>query len=456
MRSDPQRADSAPAVREMRSLLALAAPVVGVQLGIMLMGTVDVMMLGRLDATALAAGALGNAVGFGILMFPFGVLLALDPLVAQAFGARDHDRIRRHFQRGLVLAVVLSLPAGLLMWNTEGALRLLGQKEPILTLASQYIRALIPGSVAFLLFAVLRQTLQSMSIVWPALATIAAANLVNVVANYALVFGNLGFPRLEVVGSAIATSISRWCMFVGLSLIALPMLRRYLGGASWADLRPVRYLHFLAIGLPVGLQVSLEMWVFGTVALLMGSLGTVQLAGHQIALNLAALTFMIPLGIAGAAATRVGNAIGRGDQAAGRLSASVSLCLGAGVMALFALLFWAAPAALSRLFTADSQVIRMAVLLLPIAAVFQVADGAQVVAAGVLRGTADTRWPALIAFFGYWLLGLPTGALLAYRYDWGPRGLWWGLTLGLATVAVLFLLRIRSRFSTTIARLPAD
>ncbi len=436
--------------------MGLAAPVVGVQLGMMLMGTVDVMMLGRIDATALAAGALGNAIGFGILMFPFGVLLALDPLVAQAYGAGDHDRIGGHFQRGLVLAVALSVPAALLMWNTEGALRLFGQQEPLVSLASQYIRALIPGSVAFLLFAVLRQTLQAMSIVWPALLTIASANLVNVVANYALVFGHFGAPRLEVVGSAIATSISRWCMFVGLGLIAFPVVRRYLGNLSWAELRPRRYGRFLAIGAPVGLQVSLEMWVFGTVAVLMGSLGALQLAGHQIALTLAALTFMIPLGIAGAAATRVGNAIGRGDQVAGQRSASVSLCLGAGVMAFFALLFWTFPTALSRLFTGDPQVIQMAVLLLPIAAVFQVADGAQVVAAGVLRGTADTRFPALIAFFGYWLLGLPTGVLLAYRLGWGPRGLWWGLTLGLATVALLFLLRIRSRFSTTIAQLLED
>ena len=189
--------------REVRGLLKLAGPVIGVQLGMMTMGTVDVMMLGRVDEVALAAGALGNSIGFGILMFPFGVLMALDPLVSQAFGARDQARIRLHFQRGLLLAVVLFVPAALLMWNTEAALRLLRQKEEVLGPASDYIRALVPGGLAFLLYVVLRQTLQAMSVVKPAFLVIVLANGVNIVANYALIFGNLGFPRLEVVGSAI-------------------------------------------------------------------------------------------------------------------------------------------------------------------------------------------------------------------------------------------------------------
>lgn len=442
--------------REVRGLLKLAGPVIGVQLGMMAMGTVDVMMLGRVDEVALAAGALGNSIGFGILMFPFGVLMALDPLVSQAFGARDNERIRLHFQRGLLLAVVLFVPAALLMWNTEGALRLLSQKEEVLGPASAYIRALVPGGLAFLLYVVLRQTLQAMTVVKPALLVIVLANGVNIVANYAVIFGHFGFPRLEVVGSAMATSVSRWFMFLGLLVISLPVLRPYLRRVPWAQFRPSRYRRFVALGTPVGLQISLELWVFAAVAVLMGSLGTRELAGHNIALNLAALTFMVPLGLGGASATRVGNAIGRDDQPGARRAANVGLCLGAGVMAVFALVFLFFPYTLSRLYTDSPGAIEMAVVLLPIAAVFQVADGTQVVAAGILRGTADTRWPAVIAFIGYWALGLPFGVWLAFRIEHGPAGLWWGLTLGLSTVAVLFLLRIRRRFSAPIARLQAD
>jgi len=301
-----------------------------------------------------------------------------------------------------------------------------------------------------------RQTLQAMSIVWPTLVTIAFANIVNVIANYGLIFGHFGLPRLEVVGSAIATSTSRWVMFVGLALTALPMLRRYLGGVPWSEFRPRRFVKFLQLGAPVGLQISLEMWAFAAVALIMGSLGAVELAGHQIALTLAALTFMVPLGIAGAAATRVGNAIGRGDQEGARRAASVSLWIGATVMLAFGLCFWRFPGFLSRLFTSHSEVIDVVAILLPIAAVFQVADGTQVVGAGVLRGTADTRFPAAIAFLGYWVFGLPVGVLLAYRFDWGPAGLWWGLTVGLTSVAGLLLLRIRARFGSVIDRLGDD
>ena len=456
MRRNGEEAGTRPGMAEVRSILSLAAPVVGVQLGMMLMGTVDVMMLGRLDSTALAAGALGNAISMGLLMFPFGVLMGLDPLVSQAFGAQDHRRIGLHLRRGLILAVVLSVPVCLLMWDTEGVLRLLGQKEPVVLLASQYIRALIPGNVAFLLFAVLRQTLQAMSIVWPALAAIAVANVINVLANYALIFGHLGLPRLEVLGSALATSTSRWCMCIGLAVAAIPILKPYWQTISPDELRPRRFGKLLRIGTPVGLQISLEMWVFATVAVLMGSLGARELAGHQIALNMAALTFMVPLGLAGAVATRVGNAIGRGDQAAARRSAVLSLWLGGAVMGIFGIVFWSFPAALSRLFTTDVEVIQMATLLLPIAAAFQVADGIQVVGAGILRGTADTRWPAVIALIGYWMIGLPVGVLLASRFGQGPSGLWWGLTLGLATVALLFLARIRARFASSIARVVPD
>ncbi len=230
------------------------------------------------------------------------------------------------------------------------------------------------------------------------------------------------------------------------------VLRPYRRAPGGGALRPAAFRRLFALGVPVGFQIGLEMWVFGTVAVIMGSIGATELAGHQIALNLAALSFMVPLGLAGAAAARVGNAIGSGDQERARRAARIALTLGASVMAFFGLLFAAFPSNSRGLFTPDRAAIEMAAMLLPIAAAFQIADGIQVVGAGILRGTADTRFPAIIAFLGYWVLGLPVGLLLAFPLEWGPRGLWWGLTLGLASVAAMFVTRIRVRFRGHIGR----
>ncbi len=432
------------------TVVRLATPVVLVQIGMMLMGTVDAMMLGRYSERALAAGALGNSVSFGLIVFPMGVLMALDPLVAQAYGADSHVRIGKHFKQGLVLAAVLSVPLSAVMWQTEGALLLTGQRPEIAADSAAYIRVIAAGNLPFLLFVAVRQTLQAMSLVRPAAIAIVLANLVNVAANYTLIFGHFGFPALGVVGSAWATSISRWVMLLGLVAAAAPTVRRYLAGA-WRQVLGARaFWQPLRLGIPIGVQISLEMWLFAAVALLMGNLGPRELAAHQIALTLAALAFMVPLGISGAAATRVGNAIGRGDAGGARRSALVCLALGTAVMSLSALTFALAPHHLSRWFTPEAGVIAVAVLLLPVAAAFQIFDGLQVVAIGALRGAADTRFPAIIALVGYWFLGLPLGAFLAFRADSGPRGLWWGLTMGLGSVAILVVARLWVRLSSPI------
>ncbi|MEM8933480.1 MAG: MATE family efflux transporter, partial [Acidobacteriota bacterium] len=278
----------------------------------------------------------------------------------------------------------------------------------------------------------------------------------NVAANYVLIFGHWGFPALGVVGSGWSTSISRGAMMLMIGLAAWPILAPYLRTFRRAVLHPSTYVDLVRLGLPIAVQVSLEIWVFATVALMMGNLGARELAAHQIALTLSALTFMVPMGIAGAATTRVGNAIGREDADGARRAAAVGLGLGAGVMSISAIVFATFPALLARLFTPEVGVVVMAASLLPIAAVFQVFDGLQVVGAGVLRGAADTRVPAAFAFVGYWLLGLPLGVLLTYRLDFGPAGLWWGLTLGLGATAMLFLLRIRTTFRGQLKRFGSE
>ncbi len=445
---------------ELRAVVRLAFPVVLSHLGMMLMGIVDVMMLGRFSEQALAAGALGNSVSFALLMLPMGILMALEPMVSQAFGAENHPRVARLMRQGLTMAVLLSVPLSAVMWPLEKPLTLLGQRPEIVGLSAGYLQLLIPGNIAYLLFIAIRHSLQAMSVVRPAVVAMIVANLVNVAANYTLIFGHFGFPELGVLGSAIATSLSRWVMALMLVAASWPILRQYLRPASPSrsddtgepheklPLFESRILRrMLYLGFPIGLQLSIEIWFFATVALLMGNLGTRELAAHQVALTLAAFSYMVPLGISGAASTRVGNAVGAGSLPNARRSAAVCLALGAAVMSVSALAFWLLPRLLARLFTNEPGVLEVAAVLIPIAALFQIFDGLQVVAFGALRGSGDTRLPAALALFGFWGLGLPLGLLLAFQVDLGPRGLWWGFTIGLGAVAVLLIWRILVRFS---------
>ncbi len=438
--------------REIRASAALAAPVVAVNLGTMLMGVVDTMMLGRLSPLGLAAGSLGHALTMTVFWLGLGVVSALEPLVSQAYGAHDREAVAAHLARGLVLALVASLPMAVVLWAGGAIFRHLGQNAEVAREAGVFCRVIVGSIPPFLLFGTLRLCLQGMSIVRPAVWAAVVGNVVNLAGNYLFIFGHGGAPALGVAGSAAATVLARWTMFLFLALAARKALAPYWAGFRRAALDRAGYWLLLRIGAPIGLHAGLEILVFSTVAVLMGTIGVNELAGHQITLNLASLSFMVPLGIAGAATTRVGNAVGRGDMPAARRAAAVTLGLGVAVMTLFGLLFGLAPQLLARLYTPDPPVIAVAVALLPIAALFQVFDGTQVVATGVLRGTAETALPAATALVGYWGLGLPIGWLLANRAGLGPRGLWWGLALGLAVVAVLLVARILFRFRHDIAR----
>lgn len=437
---------------ELVAAARLAAPVAFVQLGSMLMGVVDTIMLGHLSSEALAAGSLGHISTIVPLMVCLGILSALDPLVAQAYGAGDDRAISAHLQRGIVLALALAVPIVLLFWDVRELLRLLGQPAAILDDASAYVRAILWGTPAYFLFGAFRQPLQAMHVIRPAAVAIVVGNLVNVAGNWLLIFGHLGFPALGAAGSGYATSFSRWAMLAYLVAASRRSLAPYWRGFEAEAFSPRRHLRLLRIGLPIGALNAVELGLFVGVALLMGRMGVEALGGHQIAINLASLSFMVPLGISGAAAARVGNAIGREDMAGARRSAAACLLLGAGVMVLFALLFGLLPGPLARLYTSDATVIAMAATLLPIAAVFQVLDGAQVVAAGVLRGAADTTFPAAMAVLGFWGIGFPFSWYLGFRAGWGPVGLWWGFTAGLAAVTLLYGLRIFLRFRGHIAR----
>lgn len=437
---------------EWKSLISIAMPVVAIQVGIMLMGVVDTMMVGHVSAEALAAVALGNIYVFNVIVISMGALMVLDPLVSQALGARDEHGVHRAIQRGLVLSVFLSAMTMLLMIPASPVFTLFRQPAAVIPGATTYVHLNIWGVLPFLVFVVFRQTLQAIGWLAPIVVTVAVANLFNVLANWALIFGHLGFPPMGVAGSAIATVLSRWLMLVMLLIVAWRQLHPHIAALERGSFAPRPLLRMLGLGLPIGLQQFLEVSSFAAVGLLMGRFGAVQVASHQIALNLAALTFMVPLGVSAAAAVRVGHAVGARDEPRARRAAKLSYAIGAGFMCATAALFLLLPRPLASVFTNDEALIAIAASLIPIAGFFQIFDGMQAVGAGVLRGLGDTRVPLVAMLSGYWLIGVPTGLTLAYRTGLGPRGLWWGFVAGLASVAVFLLWRVRVLFRRGVKR----
>ncbi|MDH4044770.1 MAG: MATE family efflux transporter [Gemmatimonadota bacterium] len=439
-----------------RDLVRLALPVTTVQVGMMTMGVVDTAMVGRVGAADLAAVALGTMYFFLISILGLGILMAVDPIIAQGAGARDDAAVARGVQRGLLLAVVLGVVASLLHLPAAAVLALLHQQPEVVPIAGAYVRALIPGILPFFVFSVFRQSLQALHHTRALVIAIVVANVANVFLNWVFVFGHLGLPALGAQGAGIATSLTRWLMALGLLAAAWPLLRPLL-----LPIRPEIWqreplLRIIRIGVPIGLHHELEFGAFGVTAVLMGTLGTVEMAAHQIALNIASITFMVPLGVGTAASVLVGQAVGRGDSPGARRAAAVSLAGGIGFMGTSAGVMVLFPAALAGIYTDLDTVLRLAVALIPIAGAFQVFDGIQVVSAGTLRGLGDTRVPMLIGLVGFWLIGLPVSVALAFGAGLGPLGLWWGLVAGLGAVAILLLVRVRVRFRGILHRVVID
>ena len=426
------------------ALLRLAVPVVVVQVGIMFMGTVDTLMVGRLSPTALAAVAVGNLYSIIGIFFGQGVLLALDPLINQAAGAGNRPAVVRAFQRALLLSMILAIPISLFHLLAGPILTAFRQPPDVIPLADAYARWLVPSVLPFLAFGVLRGTMQAFHRLRPVVITIIVANVANAALNWIFIYGHLGAPALGVPGSALATTISRWLMALMLLRVAWddfgPLLRPWLADAH----DRTALARMLRIGVPIALQYELEIACFGGVAFLAGAMGTIQVASHQIAINLAALTYMVPLGVSAAATVLVGRAVGAGEPDEVRRRASTSLLVGAAFMACTGAIFLSLPSVLAGLYTNDTTVLALAATLIPLAGIFQIFDGVQIVAIGVLRGLADTKTPFIISLIGYWLIGTPVGLVLAYVLDGGVAGLWWGLVIGLGAVAVILVLRVRA------------
>lgn len=425
---------------ELRVISTMAWPVVLGQLAQMSMQVVDTLLLGRVGADAMASVSLGGMWSFAVCVFGYGMMRGLDPLLSQAHGARDQATIGRTFGHGLGLAAALSVVSIALVWPAERGLALLGQPADLLPTAGTYARIFCAAIPSMFFFHLIRGVLQAQEQMRPATIAVVVANVVHAAAGYAFVFGHFGAPKLGAVGAAVATVGSSWFqLFVLVALTHKELARGWQGLGAAREVGPI--LALARTGFPQALQVGSEVWGFLVAGFIVGSLGAVSLAGHTVTMQLASVSFMVPLGVSAAAATRVGNHIGAGTP--WKNTAIAAHILGLGVMSVSASLFALAPGWLASLFTPDVAVVALAATLIPVAAAFQLFDGTQVVAFGVLRGAGDQVVPSIANLIGYWLVGLPLGAWLALRGGMGVHGLWIGLVVALALVAALLLVRER-------------
>lgn len=431
-------------------MAALAWPIVLTNLAQNAMQTTDVVMMGWLGPEALAAGTLGFNIYFTPMIFGMGLLLSVAPMVAFEIGRRAHSvrDVRRTVRQGMWIALMIAVPLWAIMWHGEAILRAMGQDPALSAAAGSYLRAMQWALVPFYFFIVLRSFVSALERPGWALAIMLLAVVFNAFANWVLMFGNLGMPAYGIVGTGIATTLSATLMFAGLALVVIlhPRFRRYrLFGRFWRSDWP-RFREMLRLGLPISGILTFEVSLFGASALLMGLIGAASLAAHAIAIQLASLAFMVPMGIAQAATVRVGRAYGAQSAQGIAMAGWSAFGLGIAFMMLTASIMVAAPLVLISGFldTADpanAEVVRLAVLFLAIAALFQIVDGAQAVAAGMLRGLQDTKIPMFYAAIGYWGIGMPSGILLAFWSGMQGTGIWLGLCIGLAAVALMLVVR---------------
>jgi MATE family multidrug resistance protein len=422
---------------EISPMFRLALPLVLAELGWMAMGVEDTMFVGRINAPAMGAVGLGTMLFYGIAIFASGMLLGLDTLVSQSFGARDMDDCRHSLISGVWLALLL-IPAVMgSIWLLIPLLSAWGIDPTVLAETRPYLRLLNWSAPWLLLFFGFRRYLQSINIVRPIMLTLLTANLINIFCNWIFVLGHLGFPKMGAEGAAWATFLSR--LFMAAALAAVIWTND--SGLPHVTWKPdfARMKELLRLGIPAAGQMGLETAVFAAVTVLIGKLGASALAGHQIALQTVSVTFMMPLGISSAAAVRVGHAIGRQDLAGMARAGWMALGLGGAVMSCAAIALLTVPHWIARLFTPEADVIAAGVVLLRIAAFFQLFDGLQVVATGALRGLGDTRTPMICHFMGYWVIGLPLGAVLCFGYGKGAAGLWSGLSVGLILIGIVLV-----------------
>ncbi len=426
---------------ELRALLLLAIPVVLSELGWMAMSIVDTIMVGRLSPAAIGAVGISSAIFYTPTLFGIGLLLGLDTLVAQAFGRGDFDDCHRALAQGVYLAILYTPIAMLLVGIAPHFFPVMGITEAVRAPATQYIRLLVYSTLPLLVYAAFRRYLQGVGKVRPVTFALISANLVNWFGNWALIYGKLGLPAMGVRGSALSTCVARTYM-AGVLVWWAWKHERERGHplfAHWPGLRLAQFRRLLQLGWPAASQMLFEVGAFSVATLLAGRLSPDILAAHQIVLNSASLTYMVPLGFSAAAAITVGHAVGAGDRARARRGGSMAIVIGAIFMALAATAFLTIPRVLIHVYTHDLQTVAVGVRLLAVAAVFQIFDAIQGIGTGALRGLGKTRGPMLINLVAYGVIGLPVGYVLCFKTSLGIYGLWSGLTLALIFAAGLVL-----------------
>ena len=434
---------------ELRATLALAWPLMLANLTMQLIQATDVVLLGWLGPKELAAAALALSLSFGMILFALGVLTASSPMIASALGERFNAvrDVRRTFRQSLWAAALMTVPTLIGLWNAEPIILAFGQEPELARLAAWFLKGYTWVIPPWMLFQVMRNFVSAMERPRWVLVISAAGIPLNALVSWALIFGKLGLPELGLIGGGIGSAIVWTAMALALFTVIVTdrQFRRFhLFGRFWRPDWP-RFRQLFRLGGPIGLTMGFEGGVFSAAAYLMGLFGAPSVAAHQIALQIAATTFMIPLALGQAATVRVGLAYGRRDASGIALAGWTAFALSTAFMALMATLMFLFPRDLITLFLddtpANATVISLGVSFLMIAALFQIVDGWQVVAAGMLRGIHDTRVPMIFALFGYWAIGLGVGIALAFSMEWRGIGIWTGLAAGLGVVAVLMLLR---------------
>ena len=429
------------------STFQLAYPVIIGQLGIIMMGVVDSLMVGHIGAAPLAASSLGGSSAFIVLIIGIGVSYAVTPLVAIAVGAGKFEDCGIYFRQSLLVNSILSIIIVVIIYFAADLIQYFDQPKEVQDQAADYMRIIGFSSIPLLLFQSYKQFIEGLSVMRPAMIITLIANLVNVFANWLLIYGNLGFPALGLNGAGWATFASR--AFMALALMGFVMNNKFFKkydvsfhfkSINWTIIKKI-----LSLGLPSGIQYFFEVGAFAFAVVMVGWLGTAQLAAHQIAINLASISFMAVLGISVAGSIRVGNAVGMKDIAETRRAGFTASLLGASIMFGAGVIFILLRNFLPTLYVNDEVVISYASSLLVIAALFQISDGTQAVGIGILRGLTDVKFPTAITFIAYWIVGLPVGYLLGFTFELGVQGVWIGLLLGLTTSAILLTLRFNSR-----------
>jgi MATE family multidrug resistance protein len=439
---------------EARALLRLAGPLIVNNLSIAGMQFADAVMAGRLGAEALAAVAVGGSVWYLGFTVCLGLLMAISPIAARHYGAGEHELIGRYTRQGLWLALVLGLTIFTLAQTfVQPALEFIRIDDEFRDVTVDYVRAIMFGAPAICAFLALRFTTEGIGFTRPIMFTSLFALVCNVFLNWVFMFGKLGFPAYGAVGTGMASATTMWLMFIALGIYFMrkPVYRPLKIFDHWAPVRMPVLREIFALGMPIAVTITAEAGLFSAVSILVGTRGADITAAHQISINFAATMFMIPLALSAAITVRIGHAIGSGNAAAARMGGTTGIMMCALFMSFSATFLLLFRDLVVGMYTNDPNVTQIAISLLLVAAIFQVADGIQIGAAGALRGYKDTRVPMLINTFSYWALGFPLAYLATITYQASPSWIWGGFVLGLSVAAILLTTRFHILSKRTLA-----